>query len=167
MFLRICNPDECAVTHEEWDGERMTTRPALLPGITQGFMRAGCDRGCDSRAFSAFVASRARRNLPAADWFSTVREGRHFGKARSHSTKETKNVCNTKTEYKELSFAEKVSRLGTRLAQPEWRRYGGTLLLGKISGVAIVLAVMGIMSAVVFAHVYADDAPVVKAAGIS
>ena len=64
-----------------------------------------------------------------------------------------------------LSFAEKLSRLGTRLRDPEWRRYGQTLLLGKAAGVAIVLAIIGVMSAVVFAHVHADDTPV-KAADI-
>ena len=34
-----------------------------------------------------------------------------------------------------LSFSEKVSRLIARLREPEWRRYGGTLLAGKVVGV--------------------------------
>ena len=42
---------------------------------------------------------------------------------------------------KRLSLAEKVSRLRLRLKTPEWRRYGGTLLAGKLLGVGIVLLV--------------------------
>ncbi len=64
-----------------------------------------------------------------------------------------------------LSLSEKVSRLIARLKEPEWRRYGGTLLAGKVVGVGAVLGVMAFMSYVVFAHVYAAD-PEVKAADV-
>src|SRR5690348_18458112 len=71
-----------------------------------------------------------------------------------------------KSKRKEkLSFSEKVSRLATRLRDPEWRRYGKLLILGKATGLAIVLAVIGFMSYFVFAHVYAA-APEVKAADV-
>ena len=36
----------------------------------------------------------------------------------------------------------KVSRLGERLKDPEWRRYGGLLLAGKLLGIAAVFGVM-------------------------
>ena len=66
---------------------------------------------------------------------------------------------------KRLSFSEKLSRLSTRLRDPEWSRFGGTLLAGKVMGVGAVLGVMAFMSYVVFAHVYAAD-PTVKASDI-
>src|SRR6476660_2527830 len=66
-----------------------------------------------------------------------------------------------------LSLAQKVSRLSVRLRDPEWRRYGGTLLAGKVLGVGLVLAIMAIVSAVFFAHVYAQTGtPEVKAADV-
>jgi Amt family ammonium transporter len=68
---------------------------------------------------------------------------------------------------KRLSLAEKVSRLGVRLKTPEWRRYGGTLLAGKVLGVGIVLLVMAVFTGLFFTHVYAQTAaPEVKAADI-
>src|ERR1700733_14720867 len=65
-----------------------------------------------------------------------------------------------------LSFSEKLSRLAQRMRDPEWRRYGGTMLAGKVIGVLSVLAIMGLFTYVAFAHVLADDAPAVKAADI-
>jgi hypothetical protein len=38
---------------------------------------------------------------------------------------------------KRLSLSEKFSRLAVRLRDPEWRRYGGTLLGGKLLGVGL------------------------------
>jgi Amt family ammonium transporter len=67
---------------------------------------------------------------------------------------------------KRLTFSEKVGRLKVRLRNPEWRRYGGTLLAGKVIGVGAVLAIMSVVTYVFFAHVLADDAPAVKAADI-
>ncbi len=64
-----------------------------------------------------------------------------------------------------LSFSEKVSRLTVRLRDPEWRRYGKLLVLGKAGGIALLLAIIGLLSWTVFAKVYAAD-PVVKAADI-
>jgi Amt family ammonium transporter len=64
-----------------------------------------------------------------------------------------------------LSFSEKVSRLTVRLRDPEWRRYGKLLVLGKAGGIALLLAIIGLLSCTVFAKVYAAD-PVVKAADI-
>ncbi len=64
-----------------------------------------------------------------------------------------------------LSYSQKLSRLVTRLKDPEWRQYGRTLLLGKALGIASVLLVIGLLSVTVFAKVYAADAEV-KAADI-
>jgi Amt family ammonium transporter len=66
-----------------------------------------------------------------------------------------------------LSLAQKLSRLAVRLRDPEWRTYGGTLLAGKVLGVGLVLAIMAVVSAAFFAHVYAQTAaPEVKAADV-
>ena len=64
-----------------------------------------------------------------------------------------------------LSLAEKFSRLAVRLRDPDWRRYGGTLLAGKVVGVGMVLMVMTVVSGVFFSHVFAADAEV-KAADV-
>src|SRR5579862_1557057 len=56
-----------------------------------------------------------------------------------------------------LSLAQKFSRLLVRLRDPEWRRYGGTLLAGKVLGVGLVLAIMAVVTGVFFSHVYAAD----------
>ena len=42
---------------------------------------------------------------------------------------------------RKLTFAQKVSRLGARLRDREWRRYGGLLLAGKAAAIAILLLV--------------------------
>ena len=67
-----------------------------------------------------------------------------------------------------MSLGEKFSRLRHRLRQPEWRRYGGTLLAGKVLGVGIVLALMAVATGLFFTHVYAQTAPApeVKASDI-
>jgi ammonium transporter, Amt family len=61
---------------------------------------------------------------------------------------------------KRLSFAQKLSRLGVRLQNREWRRYGGTMLLGKITGVGLTLAIMAVVTGLFFTHVLAADAEV-------
>src|ERR1700733_3181891 len=63
-----------------------------------------------------------------------------------------------------MSLSQKFSRLGARLKQSEWRRYGGTLLAGKIIGVGIVLGSMAVVTGLFFTHVLADTA--VQAADI-
>jgi hypothetical protein len=40
------------------------------------------------------------------------------------------------------SFAERISRFGLRLRDPEWRRYGALLLAGKLIGIAVLLAII-------------------------
>src|SRR5882724_9687667 len=40
---------------------------------------------------------------------------------------------------KRLTMSQKISRLRTRLSNPEWRRYGGLLLIGKLAGVALLI----------------------------
>jgi Amt family ammonium transporter len=65
-----------------------------------------------------------------------------------------------------LSFSEKLSRLALRMRDPQWRSYGGAMLAGKVIGVLSVLAIMGLVTYVGFSHVFADDAPVVKAADV-
>ena len=43
---------------------------------------------------------------------------------------------------KRLSWSQKISRLGTRMRDPEWRRYGRLLMVGKLAGVGLVLVVL-------------------------
>ena len=64
--------------------------------------------------------------------------------------------CNP-SNTRNLLLSGKFSRLRERLRNPEWRRYGGTLLAGKVLGVGLVLAVMAVVTAIFFSHVYAAD----------
>ena len=64
-----------------------------------------------------------------------------------------------------LSLSQKFSRLGERLKTPEWRRFGGTLLAGKVLGVGLVLLIMAAVTGLFFSHVLAAD-PEVKAADV-
>src|SRR6266481_6296174 len=68
---------------------------------------------------------------------------------------------------KRLSLSQKLSRLAGRLRDREWRKYGGTLLAGKVLGVGLVLLVTTVVTGLFFTHVYAQTAaPEVKAADI-
>src|SRR5579862_4483130 len=61
---------------------------------------------------------------------------------------------------RKLGFAQKLSRLGDRMHTPEWRRYGGALLVGKVAGVVLTLMVMTVVTGLFFTHVLAADAEV-------
>jgi Amt family ammonium transporter len=64
-----------------------------------------------------------------------------------------------------LSLSQKVSRLGSRLKQPEWRRYGAVLALGKVLGIGAVLLIMQFVTRTCFTHVLAQTTtPTVQAA---
>ena len=56
-----------------------------------------------------------------------------------------------------LSYSEKISRLRTRLKNPEWRRYGKLLLAGKGAGIALTLAIIGVTSIFLGGHAMAAD----------
>ncbi len=64
-----------------------------------------------------------------------------------------------------LSLAQKFSRLSARFRDPEWRRYGWLLLVGKATGVALVLLIITVVSGLFFSHVLAAEGEV-KAADI-
>jgi ammonium transporter, Amt family len=64
-----------------------------------------------------------------------------------------------------LSLSQKVSRLATRLRDPQWRRYGTTLMVGKMAGVGLTLLIMLTVTGIFFAKVLAADT-VVKAADV-
>lgn len=51
----------------------------------------------------------------------------------------------------------KFARLRQRLRDPEWRRYGLTLLIGKIGAIAILLMVFALLSAFTGNAAHADD----------
>ncbi len=64
-----------------------------------------------------------------------------------------------------LSWGEKFTRLSRRMRQPEWRRYGLTVLAGKAAGVAVLMLLITVAGALYFGVVHAAD-PEVKAADI-
>lgn len=64
-----------------------------------------------------------------------------------------------------LSLQGKLSRLAKRLRDPEWRRYGKLLILGKATGIALVLMAIVAVTYLIGVRVYAAD-PEVKAADI-
>jgi Amt family ammonium transporter len=86
------------------------------------------------------------------------------------SSKLTTRSCDMSViarEGKKLSLSGKFSRLATRLRDPEWRRYGGLLLGGKLLGIGVVLLFITVVSGLFFAHVYAQTAaPEVKASDV-
>ncbi|MDR3742491.1 MAG: ammonium transporter [Terracidiphilus sp.] len=64
-----------------------------------------------------------------------------------------------------LSFAQKLTRLSERMQRPEWRKYGVTVLAGKLTGLGLTLFVMAAVTGVFFAHAYAADSTL-KAADV-
>jgi ammonium transporter, Amt family len=46
---------------------------------------------------------------------------------------------------KKLTFSEKVTRLRARLREPEWRKYGKVLAMGKLTGIGLILLLAAIM----------------------
>ncbi|MEO6817569.1 MAG: ammonium transporter, partial [Edaphobacter sp.] len=59
-----------------------------------------------------------------------------------------------------LSFPQKISRLGERLHEAQWRRYGMVMLAGKVLGVAAVMLVATFITELCFTNVLAADSPV-------
>jgi Amt family ammonium transporter len=56
-----------------------------------------------------------------------------------------------------LSLAQKFSRLAVRMRDPEWRRFGRNLLLGRLLGLAVLpLAIFALHSLVTIASAYAE-----------
>jgi ammonium transporter, Amt family len=53
----------------------------------------------------------------------------------------------------------KIRRLGERLRDPEWRRYGYLLLAGKFLGVALLLTAVYYITSLLGSNVTAADAP--------
>ena len=60
-----------------------------------------------------------------------------------------------------LTMTQKLSRLATRLRQPEWRAFGGALLAGKALGIILVFAIMAIVYSMLGSAAHAAD-PVLK-----
>ena len=66
---------------------------------------------------------------------------------------------------KRLTLSKKMSRLGVRLRDPEWRRYGGLLLIGKGLGVALLIAAVALLPDLIGLNAFAADGDV-KAADV-
>src|SRR5690348_14486895 len=71
-----------------------------------------------------------------------------------------------KAKTRNLTFPEKLARLRDRVKTAEWRRYGATLLAGKVLGVFAVLIIMFAVTGIFFTQVHAQSTPDVKAADI-
>src|SRR5215472_11838733 len=57
-----------------------------------------------------------------------------------------------------MSFSRKLIRLKDRLRDPEWRRYGGLLLLGKVSAIGLLVLAMAFLNpGLIGGHVFAAD----------
>ena len=68
-------------------------------------------------------------------------------------------------EAERLSFSQKVVRLGHRLSDPQWRRYGLTLMAGKFIALAILLFVILVAVPSILSHTaLAQDAATTQAA---
>ena len=65
-----------------------------------------------------------------------------------------------------LSLPHKIRRLGERLCEAQWRRYGMTMLAGKMLGVASVLLIAAFLTELCFTKVLAADASTVKPADV-
>src|ERR1700727_1843412 len=75
-------------------------------------------------------------------------------------------MARTVDQVSPLSYSQKFSRLGSRLKDAQWRRYGVVLLGGKVLGVFAVLLVATFLTQTFFTTVHAADAPAVKASDI-
>lgn len=65
-----------------------------------------------------------------------------------------------------LSLPHKIRRLGERLRDAQWRRYGATMLAGKMLGVASVLLIAAFLTELCFTNVLAADVSMVKPADV-
>jgi Amt family ammonium transporter len=61
-----------------------------------------------------------------------------------------------------IGYSEKLARLGRRLRDPQWRRYGYLLLAGKMLGIALLLGIMTVFYTIAGTDAHAAD-PIVKA----
>jgi Amt family ammonium transporter len=57
-----------------------------------------------------------------------------------------------------MNRLDKLARLGERMRNPEWRRYGYLLLAGKFVGIAMLFATMYLVSSVIGTPAHAEDA---------
>src|SRR3989441_1173467 len=61
---------------------------------------------------------------------------------------------------KRLTVSQKISRLGVRLHDREWRRYGWLLLIGKGMGIALLVAGVAFLPDLIGLHAFAADGEV-------
>src|SRR4051812_38254799 len=70
----------------------------------------------------------------------------------------------TRKEGPKLAFGQKVTRLGHRLRDREWRKYGLTLVAGKMLGILVLFAaIWAVKQYATYGTVFADDAAVAAA----
>src|SRR5678815_237661 len=56
-----------------------------------------------------------------------------------------------------LTWSQKISRLGNRMRDPEWRRYGRLLLAGKLLGIGLVIGLLVLTPELIGWTTYAAD----------
>jgi Amt family ammonium transporter len=61
-----------------------------------------------------------------------------------------------------MGYSEKLARLGRRLRDPEWRRYGLLLMAGKMLGIGLLLGALTVFCTIAGTDAHAAD-PVMKA----
>jgi len=73
-------------------------------------------------------------------------------------------MARTAPKGEPLTLKEKLARLGDRMKDPEWRRYGLTLASGKVVGLVVVLGMMLLLPAVMTGTSAKADTPAAASA---
>jgi len=73
-------------------------------------------------------------------------------------------MARTAPKGEPLTLKEKLARLGDRMKDPEWRRYGLTLASGKVLGLVVVLGMMLLLPAVMTGTSAKADTPAAASA---
>src|SRR5665213_1474744 len=98
--------------------------------------------------------------------FGTRLVSRRTSDAQHGPKKEFPRMART-VDASTLSFSQKFSRLGGRFKDAEWRRYGLTLLGGKVVGVLGVLLIAAFITETFLTSAHAADAPIPAANMVS
>src|SRR5438552_10161497 len=72
--------------------------------------------------------------------------------------KTPKNFRRNFSMKKKLSLSQKILRLRTRMQDPEWRRYGRLLLVGKLLGVGLLIGLVAVLPELLGFKAFAADA---------
>lgn len=82
-----------------------------------------------------------------------------MGTYSQESEEKMERVTRSEMTSEARNLKEKVARLRQRLSDPEWRRYGYLLLVGKMLGIALLLGAIYLITNMIGSNVTAADAP--------